>query len=156
MNNLFKTKVFTIFCIVLICFLGFMIFQSRPIIESLDTDIDELKNRITESDRKTEQLESDFEYFESEAYLERQARLKLGLKDPEESVAYIVRDGEEIASNSEDIEEKSFWSNLIDKIFKRDQYSGSTLASQARNAGPIPVSRSCLSTLTLILFFGIM
>ncbi len=120
MNNLFKTKVFTIFSIVLIVFLGFMIFKSRPIIESLDTNIDELENRIAESDRKTEQLESDFEYFESEAYLERQARLKLGLKDPEENVAYIVRDGEEIASDSEDIEEKSFWSNLIDKIFKRD------------------------------------
>jgi len=120
MDNFFRTKIFTVFSFILIGFLGFMILKSKPIIETLDTEIDELENRIAESERKTEQLESDFEYFESEGYLERQARLKLGLKDPEENVVYIVRDEEKTASDSEDIEKKSFWSSFLEILFKRD------------------------------------
>ena len=120
MGNFFKSKGFTILNVFIICFLGFLIFKSRPIIESLNDEINELKGRITRSDEKTEKLQSGFEYFESDSYLERQAKLKLNLKNPGENVAYIVRDEEKIASKSEDIEEKDFLSDLIERIFKRD------------------------------------
>ncbi len=100
--------------------LGFLIFKSKPIVESLNQELGDLEDRIAESEGKTEDLQSEFDYYESDSYLEKQARLKLNLKNPGENVAYIVRDEDETASSSEDLEEKSFWSNLIDKIFRRD------------------------------------
>ncbi len=120
MGNFLKSKGFTILSIFTICFLGFLVFKNKPIIESLNNEINELEGRIAGSDEKTEKLQSEFEYFESNSYLDRQARLKLNLKDPGENVAYIVRDEEKIASDSEDIEKKDFLNNLINRIFKRD------------------------------------
>lgn len=119
MDKFFESKFFTALSIFLVAVLGFMIFRSRPAEELLNEDIKNRESRIAELQRKTEQLRSEFIYFESESYLEKQARLKLGLKKPGENVVYIVRDEKETASESENFE-KDFWGKLMDKIFTRD------------------------------------
>ena len=116
MNNIFHSKIFTVLSFVLIVFLSFLIVKNRPLVKSLDGDISGLEEKIGEAELKTEELESDFSFFESDAYLERQARLKLNLKKPNEFIAYIVREEKISTASDEEIEERGLLQNTLDFI----------------------------------------
>ena len=119
MNDFISSKLFTILSLVAVGFLGFAILGGRPEIEELDKEISDLKVQVSEAEQKNENLESDFEFFKSDIYLERQARLKLNLKKPNELVAYIVRN-DNVSSHSEEvIEEKGVVEKILDFIFKK-------------------------------------
>jgi len=120
MNSFLSSKLFTILSTVLVGFLGFIILGSRPEIANLDNEIAELKAQAKEAERKTETLESDFDYFKSDVYLEKQARLKLNLKKPNEFVAYIVRNDNVSSTSEEQVEEKNLFDKILDLILKRD------------------------------------
>lgn len=113
MNNIFHSKIFTVLSFVFIVFLGFLIVKNRPLVKSLDGNISSLEEKISEAELKTEELESDFSFFESDTYLERQARLKLNLKKPNEFIAYIIREEKISTASDEKIEERG----LIQKTF---------------------------------------
>lgn len=113
MDNIFHSKIFAVLSFVFIVFLGSLIVKNRPLVKSLDGNISGLEEKISEVELKTEELESDFSFFESDTYLERQARLKLNLKKPNEFIAYIIREEKISTTSDESIEEKG----LIQKTF---------------------------------------
>lgn len=55
----------------------------------------DLESRVADLERNNQFLASSSAYFGSDAYLERQARLKLNYKLPDEQVAFVYKDTSE-------------------------------------------------------------
>lgn len=54
-----------------------------------------MESRVADLERNNQFLASSSAYFGSDAYLERQARLKLNYKLPDEQVAFVYKDTSE-------------------------------------------------------------
>lgn len=121
-----KTKKFkkgtrqTIFFSTLIGFLvllivGFLIFSNLKISQrraELTSRIEALKKEIQTLEEKNQQLRAGISQVETESYLEKEARERLGLKKPGEEVVVVLPPEEEEVKK----EEKSFWQKILEKI----------------------------------------
>lgn len=80
---------------VLILLTGWLFYQGYKVHaqrqESL-AQVQDLESRVEDLKRNNEFLASSSDYFGSDAYLERQARLKLNYKLPDEQVAFVYQD----------------------------------------------------------------
>ena len=98
-----QRKIFTIGLAVLLVWLGYQSWQIKNQRIGTDSQIKELESRATDLESNNQFLASSSDYFSSDAYLERQARLKLNYKLPDEQVAFVYKDtGIKIASVSKD------------------------------------------------------
>lgn len=91
-THFLDSKIFTAICIVLILVFGFGLANSIAKNNSLKKDVTTLTNRAQELDRLTEQMKSNQDLNASADNVERDARLRLGLQKPGESVI-IIRGG---------------------------------------------------------------
>ena len=119
MSKFLHSEFFTVLSLILIGTLVFFIVKSKSVVKELTQEIQGLEDKIANVEKDTENLEEDLEYFKSDVYLERQARVKLNLKKPGETIAYIVRE-DRVASESEAEEEGGFFKKLFNSVFKRD------------------------------------
>lgn len=119
----FQVILFSVlFCLSAIALAAFLIISNLRINkkrEGLISQIKVLKEEIQILEGKNEQLKAGVDQTQSESYLEKEARERLGLKKPGEEVVAIKQLAPE---EPEEVEkEKSFWEKVWDKItFWRD------------------------------------
>jgi cell division protein FtsB len=70
-----------------------------------DKQVSELQKKIEGLEKENQDLEKSKDYYQSDAYLEKQARLKLNYKGADEQVAFVYLDKD--ASKSKEFEKRS-------------------------------------------------
>lgn len=84
----------------------------------LHAQIKGLEDQIKASEEKKANLEASISAGESESFLEKEARDKLGLKKPGEEVVAVLPPKEN--SEGEIQENKSFWQKILELLHLRD------------------------------------
>ena len=88
----------SVFTFVLIFAVGFLIYlTARDYPKKLETkrQLEDLENKIVVLKKDEEKQKNLVEYFNTESYLEKQARLRLNLKKEGEEVVFVYRKDEE-------------------------------------------------------------
>ena len=100
---LLQRKTITIGLVVLLVWLGYRNWQIMDQRAETDIQVKDLESRTANLERNNQFLASSSAYFASDAYLERQARLKLNYKLADEQVAFVYKDtGVKIVSASQE------------------------------------------------------
>ena len=87
-----RRKTVTIILLVLIGWFGYQGLKIHEQQVSTAAEVSEMESRVADLSRNNQFLASSSAYFGSDAYLERQARLKLNYKMPDEQVAFVYKD----------------------------------------------------------------
>jgi len=117
-QTIFFQVLFGLFAITIAVFLIVSNFKINKRRQELISQITFLEKEIQILEEKNEQLKAGIARTESESYLEREARERLGLKKPGEEVVAIKKVESEEAEKPE---EKNFWDKIWEKIqFWRD------------------------------------
>ena len=87
-----KKKILTIGLMALLVWLGYRIWQIHSQRSETAVQVKDLESKVVDLEQNNQFLASSSAYFASDAYLERQARLKLNYKLPDEQVAFIYKD----------------------------------------------------------------
>ena len=90
--SLLQHKIVTIGLLALLVWLGYKGWQIRIQRAGTDIQVKDLEFRVADLERNNQFLASSSAYFASDAYLERQARLKLNYKLADEQVAFVYKD----------------------------------------------------------------
>ncbi len=102
-----QRKILTVGLLMLLVWLGYKSWQIRVQRLDMKVQLTDLESRTDDLERNNQFLASSSAYFASDAYLERQARLKLNYKLPDEQVAFVYKDTSvKVASPSEEFEAK--------------------------------------------------
>jgi len=118
MAKILQSKGFIIFLIIILVFIiigfgkeGYKFFRVRQNIKSLEREIEELE-------KENQELKSMEKYFDSQDFLEKQARLKLNLTKLGEKLI-IIKIGEGIEKKEKTVEELSnfqlWWRYFFEK-----------------------------------------
>ncbi len=75
----------------LIVLLGLGVFKILPSVVSFNRESANLKQKIDEANNSMAEAEKSKEYLQNPNYLERQARLRLNYKKPDEKVVFIYQ-----------------------------------------------------------------
>jgi len=115
MKKIFSSKIFFLFCLVILGLVGWAV--SKKIIEGnkIDADIKAAEEEIARLETKNNELNDFINYLNTESFLEEEARLKFDLQKPGESVLIIPEENlEETAKKTEDKKgsRESFWGNF--------------------------------------------
>ena len=89
---LLQRKTLTVILAALLIFLGYESWQIRDQRIAMGVQVKDLESRATDLENNNKFLASSSAYFASDAYLERQARIKLNYKLPDEQVAFVYKD----------------------------------------------------------------
>ena len=89
-----QRKTLTIGLVLLLVWLGYQSWYIRAQRAETDAQVKDLKVRANDLEQNNQFLASSSMYFASDAYLERQARLKLNYKLQDEHVAFVYKDAE--------------------------------------------------------------
>ena len=68
---------------------------------AVEKHLDSLEDKIKEIERSNSSLAKLMAYFKSPAYLEREAKLKLNVRRPDENVVFIFQDEKEVIVKEE-------------------------------------------------------
>lgn len=121
-NTPFKDKfAFIILGILFFAIIGFLAFSNFRINKKkieLQSQADSLKKEIQILEEKKEQLRAGILEGESETFLEKEARDRLGLKKPGEEVVTVLPPKETAEQGVE--KEKSFWEKILEIFNLRD------------------------------------
>lgn len=96
----------------LILFFGLGVYRLWLEVVAVNKETDNLKRKIDETNKTVAELENSKEYLQNPAYLERQARLRLNYKKPDEKVVFVYRSP--YNQNPETANQRS--SSLFEKI----------------------------------------
>ena len=99
-RNLLSSKIFLFLAFFALIFLVVNLFKESYQKYQLNKEIDNLKSEIDRLEGKSNQLSSMIDYFGDQSYLEKQARLKLNLKKPGESVV-VISEAEQIKDEAQ-------------------------------------------------------
>ncbi len=80
----------------------------------LQSQIESLENQIKTLEEKKAKLQAGISASESEAFLEKEARDRLGLKKPGEEVVTVLPPKENSEGKTQ--ENKSFWQKILEKL----------------------------------------
>jgi len=121
-NTPFKDK-FTLIILGILFFaiIGFLAFSNFRINKKkieLQSQADSLKKEIQILEEKREQLRAGILEGESESYLEKEARDRLGLKKPGEEVVAVLPPKETQGTSTQ--ENKTFWQKILKILHLRD------------------------------------
>lgn len=100
--KLFHSFLFTVGCLIVIFFVGLSLIRLWPKKVAVDNEAQNLQNKIAEAEQSKSDLARLLDYFKSDSYREREARLRLNYKKPDEQAVFIYRD-----ENAKVPEEKS-------------------------------------------------
>lgn len=100
--GLLQRKILAIPLLALAIWFGYKGIAIREARMEMKDQVADLESRVNDLKRNNQFLASSSAYFGSDAYLERQARLKLNYKLPDEQVAFVYKDAtaKKIASES--------------------------------------------------------
>ena len=91
-RSILQSRWTTVIALGLAVLLGMRLLNLRPGLISVEKEKSVLENQVAELRRAQDALEKDRSVASSDAYLERQARLKLNYKKPDEQVVFIYQD----------------------------------------------------------------
>lgn len=111
-KKIIQSKIFTIFAVLLAIFLGLKLLVIQTPLSDLSKEASNIKQKITEAEEKNAALSQQAQYLTSQGYLERQARLKLNYKNPDEEAVQIYRVA--VASKSSEDTSASIFSKISD------------------------------------------
>lgn len=100
-KGFFQSKLFTVIGLTVILFFGVSLFRTWPQKAVVDARLENLEGKITETEKANSDLARLLDYFKSRSYLEREAKLKLNVRRPDENVVFIYKDDKENAMNDE-------------------------------------------------------
>lgn len=89
-----NSKVFTILSIVVLSFIIYGILKDRPKVLDVKNDVKEIRSQIIQLKENNQKLAGLAEYFKSQAYKEKEAKLKLSLRKPDEEVVIVKKEEE--------------------------------------------------------------
>ncbi len=87
--DLLFSKFFLIFCVVIFLVVLFYLAQGTVKSYKVNSEIADLENEIIHSDKQNQDLGQLISYLKSDAFIEQEAKLKLGLKKPGENLVVI-------------------------------------------------------------------
>jgi len=89
--NLLFSKFFLIFCIVLFLFILFALAKSTIRTQKVDMETTDLQKEIKQLENQNQELGQLIDYLKSDTFIEQEAKLKLGLKNPDEYLVVIPK-----------------------------------------------------------------
>ncbi|HWA64615.1 MAG TPA: septum formation initiator family protein [Candidatus Paceibacterota bacterium] len=92
MPAIFHKKYLTPILVLVALWLGYSVYQMRDDRAQIGLQVTDLESKITDIQQDNQTIASSSAYLTSDAYLERQARLQLNYKLPDEQVAYVYED----------------------------------------------------------------
>lgn len=87
--KLFHSKLFILVLILIVSFSGFNLFVQFSKSKTVENKVDELKRGIEETEKENINLAELVDYFKSDLFVEKEARIKLGFKKQGESVVIV-------------------------------------------------------------------
>lgn len=102
-GGFWQSKLCTLLAIIVIVFLGFALLRIQPQKVVVEKRVKSFQDKIMELEKSNVELAQLLDYFKSDAYLEREAKLKLNVRRPEEQVVFLHEDdvSQKAASRSE-------------------------------------------------------
>lgn len=94
-KEFFQSKTFTVLALAVIVFLVVSIAKLWPQKTVIDARLQNLEGKMAETEQSKADLVSLLNYFKSRSYLEREAKLKLNVRRPDENVVFIYEDEKE-------------------------------------------------------------
>ena len=85
----FQSKWFTFLALGAIFLLALSLLRMQPQRVVVEKKLKSFQDKISELERSNSELGSLLDYFKTDAYLEREAKLKLNVKRPEEEVVFL-------------------------------------------------------------------
>ncbi|SRR6056297_1137341 len=89
-----SSKILSLFFLILIVLISFPLVEKIKQREKVDSEIEKLRNEMSQLERENRELDKLIEYLKSDQFLEEQARLNLGLKRKGEEVLVIKEEEE--------------------------------------------------------------
>ncbi len=90
-KKILQSPLFTVLAIVVLIFFLSLIIKLYPSLVTVQREVGNLNQKIAEVEEGQLELEQLEEYFKSDNYLEKQARIKLNYKKPDENVVFVYR-----------------------------------------------------------------
>lgn len=114
-----RLNLLTVAGIFLIVYLGVLVVQTIMHNYKLRQQIGKLETEIMAMRSEQEELKYRIQYYKTDAFVEKQARAKLGLKDPGESVIMLPKEQADPESGTEKPQEptKSNWRQWMEFLF---------------------------------------
>ena len=111
-RKILQSRIFSVLVILLAAFLGLKLISIQAPLSDLSKETENINQKIAEAQAKNQALAQQSQYLTSQAYLERQVRLRLNYKNPDEEAVQIYR--LPIASKSTENIEDSIFSKISD------------------------------------------
>jgi len=112
-QEIFLSVLFVFFTLAIIGLLAVSNFKIRERRKELLAQIETLEKEIQNAEKKNQELKAGISESQTEDYLEKEAREKLGLKKPGEEVVAIKKIQSE-EKQKEQKEEKSLWQKFLE------------------------------------------
>lgn len=97
LKNALQTRWFTVVAVLIIGLLLISLMKLVPPLVAVQKELTNTNRKIAELNRAGSELEKQRAYLSSNAYLERQARLQLNYKKPDENAVFVYKKSTEIA-----------------------------------------------------------
>ena len=91
LKSILQSKWFTFAAVVIIGFFLLLIIKLQPSLKTVGQEINNLNQKIAETEKSRSELEKLKDFAKSADYMERQARLKLNYKRPDENAFFVYR-----------------------------------------------------------------
>jgi len=88
-RDVLQSKWFTAVILIVLGFFLVSVIKLEPPLAAVRKELKNLNQKIDEAEKSSLELEKFGDYLKSNAYLERQARLKLNYKKPDEKVVFV-------------------------------------------------------------------
>ncbi len=84
-----QSKIFTVFIVLVAAFLVWSLVKLWPRKILVQNRLDNLQEKIAETEKSNTSLAKMLDYFKSPAFLERESKLKLNVRRPDENVIFV-------------------------------------------------------------------
>lgn len=89
MNSIFSSKIVTVLLVVAIGWFSISVLRVRNQRQAVDQDNRNMAQKVASLEQEQKKLEEDLAYAQSQAYIDREARIKLNYKLPDEKVVFV-------------------------------------------------------------------
>ncbi len=116
-KDILQSKWFTAATLAIVGFFGISIIKLSSPLMLVGKELKNINQKIDETQKSSLELERLGSYLQSDAYMERQARIQLNYKKPDEKVVYIYRSQNANAQNSDNVAIKknnNLFTNIAD------------------------------------------
>ncbi len=122
----FQSKIFTVLAILIAAFLIWSLVKLWPRKVLVQNRLDNFEEKIAETEKSNTSLAKLLDYFKSPAFLERESKLKLNVRRPDENVIFIYPNEKDNVAKPEDknsfsgLEGLTNFEKWMEYLFKRD------------------------------------